>query len=179
MLRIHLPIMGRGKQGVRFKLNLGGALLNKNNQNKQIFASDSGKAKEGVPRVVRYIGTEKIEEMMGDEEKYIVAFAHTQLGIEKILWDRIVEIFEGEKAKRVREVIEESTDEKDKPPTSTFELIKWAHFLGAINDDEYSDLTDFNKKRNGIMHGHGQWWHPEEYKEALKKGIRFLKENGL
>jgi hypothetical protein len=159
---------------------LGGALLNKNNQNKQLSASDSGTGKEAArARVVRYIGAGKIEEMMEDEEKYIGAFAHTQLGIEKILWDRIVKIFESEKAIKVREVIEKSREEKDKSPTSTFELIKWAHFLGAINDDEYSDLTDFNKKRNGIMHGHGQWWYLEEYKKALKKGIRFLKENGL
>ena len=152
--------------------------MNKNNQNKQIFASDSGKAKEGVPRVVRYIGAGKIEEMMEDDN-YIEAFAHTQLGIEKILWDRIVEIFEGEKVKRVREAIEESRRGEDRSITTTAELIKWAHFLGAINDDEYSDLIDFNRKRNGIMHSHGQWWYLEEYKAALKKGIRFLKENGL
>ena len=151
--------------------------MNKNNQNKQVSASDSGTGEEAV-RVVRYIGAGKIEEMM-ENGQYIEAFAHTQLGIEKILWDRIVKIFEGEKARKVREAIDKSREEKDKSPTSTFELIQWTHFLGAINDDEYSDLTDFNKKRNGIMHGHGQWWHLGEYKEALKKGIRFLNENGL
>ena len=116
---------------------------------------------------------------MNKGEDYIEAFAHTQLGIEKILWDRIVEIFEGEKAVKVRELIEKSKDDKDKSPTSTFELIKWAHFLGAINEAEYSDLTDFNKNRNSIMHGHGQWWYSEGYIGTLKKGIRFLKENGL
>jgi hypothetical protein len=168
---------------VRFRLNLGGALLNKNSQNKQLSASDSGVGEETALRLTRYIGARKIEEMIEKEriedKQYIEAFAHTQLGIEKILWDRIVEIFEGEKAIKVREVIEKSREEKDKSPTSTFELIKWAHFLGAINDDEYSDLTDFKKKRNDIMHGHGQWYYPEKYKEALKKGIRFLSENGL
>jgi hypothetical protein len=158
--------------------------LNKNNQNRQDSASDSGTGKEGArARIVRYIGAEKIEEMMGNEEKYYIidAFAHTQLGIEKILWDRIVEIFEGEKRVAVRQAIEESGEEEgeDKRRTGTFELIKWAHFLGAINNNEYSHLTDFNKKRNGIMHGHGQWWLSEEYKEALKKGIRFLSENGF
>jgi hypothetical protein len=151
--------------------------LNENNRNKQLFASDSGTAKEAA-RVVRYIGAGEIEKRM-EKGDYIEAFAHTQLGVEKILWNRIVESFETKKAKVVRQVIEESNNGKDKSRTSTFELIKWAHFLGAINDDEYSDLTDFNKKRNGIMHGHGQWWHLEEYKEALKKGIRFLSENGL
>jgi hypothetical protein len=148
-------------------------------KNKQIFASDSGKGKDTIVRVVRYIGAAKIEERMKTGEDYIEAFAHTQLGIEKILWDRIVEIFEGEKAVKVRKVIEKSKAEKDKPPTTTHELIKWAHFLGAINDDEYSELTDFNRKRNSIMHGHGQWWHTKSYKEALKKGIRFLRKNGL
>jgi len=62
--------------------------LNKNNQNKQVSASDSGTGKEGArARIVRYIGAEKIEEMMENEEKYYIidAFAHTQLGIEKIL----------------------------------------------------------------------------------------------
>jgi len=152
--------------------------LNKNNQNKQVSASDSGIAKEAA-WVVRYIGAGKIEEMMIEDEQYIEAFAHTQLGIEKILWDRIVEIFEGEKAMAVREVIDESRRGEDKSKTKTAELIKWAHFLGAINGDEYSDLIDFNNKRNRIMHGHGKWWYLEEYKEALKKGIRFLNENGL
>jgi hypothetical protein len=151
--------------------------LNKNNQSKQ--ASDSGVGKETALRLTRYIGAGKIEEMMEDEEKYIEAFTHTQLGIEKILWDRIVNIFKGEKAIKVREVIEKSWEERVKSPASTSELIKWAHFLGAINDDEYSHIKDFNMKRNDIIHGHGQWYYPEKYKAALEKGIRFLRENGL
>ena len=151
--------------------------MNKNKQNKQVSASDSGIAKE-TAGVVRYIGAEKIEERMEDDN-YIEAFAHTQLCIEKILWDRIVEIFEGEKAMAVRQVIDESRKGKDKSRTSTFELIKWAHFLGAITEDEFSELIDFNNERNRIIHGHGQWWDVEEYKEALKKGIQFLRENGF
>jgi hypothetical protein len=161
---------------------LGGALLNKNNQNKQVSASDSGTAKE-TAGVVRYIGASKIEKMIEKEtienKQYIEAFVHTQLGIEKILWDRIVEIFEGEKAMAVRQAIEDSRKGKDKSRTSTFELTKWAHFLGAITEDEFSELIDFNNERNRIIHGHGQWWDAEEYKEALKKGIRFLSENGF
>ena len=153
----------------------------KNNQNKQVSASDSGTAKE-TAGVVRYIGARKIGEMIEEtieNKQYIEAFVHTQLGIEKILWDRVVEIFEGKKVSRVRQIIEDSREGKDKSRTSTFELIKWAHFLGAITEDEFSELIDFNNERNRIIHGHGQWWDAEEYKEALKKGIRFLRENGL
>ena len=153
--------------------------MNKNNQNKQ--ASDSGTAKEAA-RVVPYIGARKIEEMMEKEEKYYIidAFAHTQLGIEKILWDRIVESFETKRAKAVRQAIEESGKGEDKYYTTTRELIKWAHFLGAISDNEYYDLKCFNTGRNKIMHGHGEWWHlRQKNKAALKKGIQFLRENGF
>jgi len=114
-----------------------------------------------------------------EKRQYIEAFTHTQLGIEKILWDKIVRIFSGEKAMVVRRTIDESMRSKDRSPTTTSELIKWAHFLGAIDDNEFSDLEDFNKKRNMIMHGHGQWWYLEEYTEALNKGVRFLRRNGL
>jgi hypothetical protein len=155
---------------------LGGALLNKNNQNKQV--SDFGIAKEGVSRVIRYIGATKIEEMM-ENEQYIEAFTHVQLGIEKILWDRIVEIFEGEKAIKVREAIDDYRRRKDRTHIQMGELIRWANFLGAIDDNENSDLIDFNSKRNNIIHGHGQWYHIETYKQALGKGIRFLNESGL
>jgi hypothetical protein len=161
---------------VRFKLNEGEAPLDKNNQDKQ--ASDYGVGEETDLRLTRYIGAGKIGEMI-ENGQHIEAFTHTQLGVEKILWDRIVKIFEGEKAIKVREAIEKIWEEKDKSPASTSELIKWAHFLGAINDNEYSDLKDFNMKRNDIIHGHGQWYYPEKYKEALEKGIRFLRENGL
>jgi hypothetical protein len=51
--------------------------------------------------------------------------------------------------------------------------------LGAINDNEFSDLIDFNKKRNKIIHGHGKWWDSTEYSGALQKGVRFLENNGL
>jgi hypothetical protein len=51
--------------------------------------------------------------------------------------------------------------------------------LGAINIDDYGDFRDFNKKRNHIVHRHGQWWHSGDYVEALKKGIRFLENNSF
>jgi hypothetical protein len=56
------------------------------------------------------------------KEGNIEAFTHAQLGIEKILWDKIVGIFEGEKAMIVRRAIEESKEDKSK--TTTYELIK-------------------------------------------------------
>ena len=155
--------------------------LDKNNHEqecqKQVFNSDSVKLKE-TAQVIRYKGTKDINEMISNEQ-YIEAFTHTQLGIEKILWDKIVRIFEDEKAKMVRRTINAHKKSDDRSNTTTAELIKWAHFLGAIDDNEYSDLKDFNKKRNEIIHGHGRWWHFEEYIEALRKAIRFLERNGL
>jgi len=131
-------------------------------------------------RVVRYMGFKNIMEMM-EGEQYIEAFTHAQLGVEKILWDKIVGIFEGEKAMKVRRTIEESEKRRgDRSNTRTYELIKWAHFFGAINDNEFSALKDFNSKRNKIIHGHGEWWHfKKRYKEALQKAIRFLEKSGL
>jgi hypothetical protein len=125
------------------------------------------------------MGAKNIREMM-QKDQYIEVFTHTQLGIEKILWDKIVGIFESEKAMLVRKTIEESRGRTDRSNATTGELIKWAHFLGAIDNYEWSDLIDFNKKRNDIIHGHGQWWHfDKKHREALYKGIRFLEKNGF
>lgn len=129
-------------------------------------------------QVVRYMGGKNIREMIKNEQ-YIEAFTHAQLGVERILWDKIVGIFKGEKARMVRTTIETSRKGRDERYTGTYELIKWAHFLRAINDSEFSDLKDFNDKRNDIMHGHGKWWHPEKYREALQKAIRFLEKHGF
>jgi len=144
-------------------------------ENKQI--SNHGKGEDKI-MVVRYEGSENIRKMV-KEDKYIEAFVHAQLGIEKILWDKIVAVFEGEKAMVVRRTIEEGRKSKDKQKTGTYELIKWAHFLNAIRDNEFSDLKDFNRKRNNLMHSHGGWWNKEYYKEALNEGINFLKKNIL
>lgn|SRR3989304_2403670 len=62
------------------------------------------------------------------------------------LWDKIVGIFESEKAMLVRKTIEESRGRTDRSNATTGELIKWAHFLGAIDNYEWSDLIDFNNK---------------------------------
>ena len=134
----------------------------------------------GEFRVVRYKGTTNILEMI-ERGEYVEAFIHAQLGVEKILWDKIVEIFEDEKAMEVRKAIEESERKKgDRSNTTTYELIKWATFLGAIDVDESSDLRDFNSKRNKIIHGHGEWWHfKKKYRQALQKAIRFLEKNSL
>jgi len=147
--------------------------MNKNNQNKHV--SDSITLKDTV-EVVRYKGAQNIREMI-EKKQYIEAFIHTQLGIEKILWDKIVGIFEGEKAMMVSRTINESRG--DKSNTRTYELIKWAHILGAIDDNDFKDLKVFNKARNSIMHGHGKWWSAKDYLEALQKGISFLEKNGL
>jgi hypothetical protein len=46
-------------------------------------------------RVIRYKGSKDIKEMI-ENEQFIDAFVHAQLGIEKILWDKIVGIFENQ-----------------------------------------------------------------------------------
>jgi len=144
-------------------------------ENKQI--SDHGKGEDKV-MVIRYEGSKNIRKMVMDD-KYIEAFVHTQLGIEKILWDKIVTVFEREKTMVVRRTIEESRKGKDKQNTRTYELIKWAHFINTIDDNEFNELKDFNNKRNNLMHNHGGWWNKEYYKGALDKGIRFLEKNNL
>jgi len=144
-------------------------------ENKQI--SNHGKGKDKI-MVVRYEGFENIRKMV-KEGKYIEAFVHIQLGIEKVLWDKIVTLFKGEKAMIVRRTINES-----EYITKTSELVKWAYFLGAINENEHKDLRFFNKKRNSIIHRAGkEWeikkWKNQEYIGALEKGIKFLEKNKL
>jgi hypothetical protein len=141
-------------------------------ENRSIEISDHGYAVDDA-RVVRYKGTQQMVDLINRGE-YIEASVHAQLAIEKVLWDKIVQLFQGARAMLVRRTIEES-----KSLTSTRELIKWAHFLGAINDSEHGDLLRFNAARNKIFHGHGQWWDAKQYREALEKGIGFLKENGF
>jgi len=80
------------------------------------------------------------------ENQMIEAFVHTQLAIEVILWNKIVEIFQEQKAREVLTTIENSNKGKDKTNTSTYELIKWSHFLGALNDKDFGHLIDFNSK---------------------------------
>jgi hypothetical protein len=117
-----------------------------------------------------------------EKEQYVESFVHSQLAIERILWGKIVGLFNGGKAVNVRKTIDDWTRKHARTAT-TFELIKWAHFLGAIDRDDFSNLNDFNKKRNDLLHGHGEWWTAQhttsEYKEALEKGIRFLENNNF
>jgi hypothetical protein len=143
-------------------------------KNKEIQISNHGKGENEI-MIVRYESSEKIHKMMMDD-KFVEAFVHTQLCIEKILWNKIVAVFEGEKAIVVRRTIEENGE--DKQHTKTYELIKWAHFLHVIDDKEFNELKDFNSKRNKLLHGHGEWWeakYKEDYKEALSKAINFWK----
>lgn len=139
--------------------------------------SGSGFGDENI-MVIRYKAANAIRDMM-EQDQIIEAFVHAQLGIEKILWDKIVQEFTGQRGNEVRTKIETSRDGKDKAHTSSYDLIKWSHFLCAINDDDYSNLNDFNSKRNSLAHGHGNWWNIDSYKEALKKGIRFMEQNGF
>jgi hypothetical protein len=138
--------------------------------NRNIETSDHSHGVDAAS-VARYKGTQQIVDMMHRGE-YIEAFVHAQLAIEKALWDRIVQLFVGEKAMLVRRTIDAS-----KSVTSTYELIKWAHFLGAIDGSEHGDLMTFNAGRNKIFHSHGEWWNARQYREALEKGIGFLKKN--
>jgi len=143
---------------------------------KPIEASDLVNGVTEKIDVIRYKGATAIREMMANNQ-IIEAFVHAQLAIEVLLWDKIVEIFKDQKATEVRTTVENSKKGRDKANTSTYELIKWSHFLGGLNDNDFSDLTDFNTKRNDLIHGHGNWWNSETYKEALQKGIRFLERN--
>jgi uncharacterized protein YutE (UPF0331/DUF86 family) len=143
-----------------------------NKTNKQV--SDSVSFEEHL-KVVRYKGAKLITEMMQNDQ-HLEAYVHAQHSIEKILWDRIVSLFEGEKSMLMRRTIDNA---KDRSQTKTYELIKWANYLGVIDKNEFSDLNDFNKKRNDIVHGHGQWYHSQDFTEALKKGIRFLAKNNF
>lgn len=129
-------------------------------------------------QVVRYKSANAIRALM-KQNQIIEAFVHTQLAIETILWDKIVNNFKDQKTSEVRTKIENSKNGKDKANTSTYELIKWSHFLCALAEDDFSDLNDFNTKRNDLIHGHGKWWSSDTYKEALQKGIRFLEKNGF
>jgi hypothetical protein len=115
---------------------------------------------------------------MLDDKQYVEAYVHAQLAIEKILWDQIVRVFSGEKAMKVRRAIDDWHKE-ERNRTSTFELVKWAHLLEAIDMNDFSNLTDFNKKRNHLLHGHGQWWFSKNYTDALEKGIRFMEKYGF
>jgi hypothetical protein len=141
------------------------------------FIHESGKGKEKI-NIIRYEGSQNIRKMI-DEKKLIEAFVHTQLGIERILWNKVVCLFEGEKAMIVRRTIEETRKGNYKIYTKTAELIKWSHFLGAIDINEFNDLINFNQKRNHLMHRHGEWWDFNNYKEALERGIEFLEKNNF
>lgn len=138
--------------------------MNINNENKRVV--DSGRVSDESAAIIRYMGTEQLRDMI-DNDQYIEAFIHTQLGVEKILWDRT--------ERSLKKVI------PDKSRIHTFELITWAHFMGLINDTEFSKLIDFNKKRNEVIHGHGVWWHAQKqkYRSALRKAIQFLEDNKL
>jgi len=134
--------------------------------------SDLGRGEE-VVFVIRYKGSKAISEMI-EKGQPLEAFAHAQLYIEKILWDRIVEVFSSQKSMEVRREVDKFQKEHI---TTTFELIKWGHILGAINQDEYGDLVDFNRARNRLMHTHGEWYFLDKHAEALKKGIRFIERS--
>lgn len=138
--------------------------MNTSDENKKV--ADSGRASDESAAIIRYKGTDLLRQMI-DNGDYIEAFVHAQLGVEKILWDRI--------ERTLKKAI------PDKSGIHTFELITWAHFMGLINDAEFSKLRDFNKKRNEVIHGHGVWWHAQKqkYGSALRKAIQFLENNKL
>lgn len=85
-------------------------------------ASDQGRGTDSAS-VVRYVGAAGIRNMM-DNSQYLQAFVHSQLAIEKILWDKIVKVFSGEKAMKVRRAIDDWGKEDRSRITKTYELIK-------------------------------------------------------
>jgi hypothetical protein len=68
---------------------------------KEINLNDSATGKESV-KITRYLGALSINKMI-EEEHYIEAYAHTQLGIEKILWDKIAGVFQARKHRKYEE----------------------------------------------------------------------------
>ncbi len=131
---------------------------------------------EETDSIVRYMGSSVITEMIG-KGQYVEAFVHTQLAVERILWERINRIFEGERATQTRNRIE--SRRKNRSFARTHELIEWAFILGVINDAEHGLLVDFNSKRNSILHAHGQWWRKTEYLQTLEKAVHFLERNSF
>jgi hypothetical protein len=87
-------------------------------------------------------------------------------------------VFPSPKSSEVRKRIDE-TLKQESSYIMTHELITWAFIFGAINYEEHRDLLEFNKSRNKIIHGHGNWWFGKKYKGALNKGIHFLEHNGM
>jgi DUF1009 family protein len=142
------------------------------NENADKRLEDHGQGEERVADITRYMGSKNIKEMI-EKGNYIEAFTHSQMAIEKILLDRIVGIFDSDKSKAlVRKIIEQRK-------LRTFELIRWSQILEVISKDDYKNLLSFNDARNSIIHGHGKWWNPEQYKEALEKGISFIETNRM
>lgn len=113
--------------------------------------------------------------MIMKQNRYIEAYALTQHAVEKILWDRFVGVFQGQKASQVRARIDGELSRY----IMTEELITWTYIIEGINDSEYRELRAFNKQRNRIMHGHGNWWNVGRFKESLNKAVTFLEMNGF
>lgn len=139
--------------------------MNTNNENKRVV--DSGRALDESAAIIRYLGHEEIRQMIENGD-YIGAFVHAQLGVEKILWDKV--------ERKLNKPIPDKSLVR-----STFELIKWAHFMGLIDATEFEKLGNFNTGRNKVIHGHGVWWdaQKQEYRSALEKAIQFLENNNF
>src|SRR5690348_9188363 len=113
--------------------------------------------------VVRYEGSGDIKSM-ADRGEYVMAFAYTQQGIEKILWDKIVGVFQSPESSKMRIRIAEL--KKRQIYVTTLQLIYWAFIVGAIKGDELDDLKSFNSGRNSVVHGHGNWWSGTEFRKV-------------
>lgn len=137
--------------------------------NHDVNIEDHGNGDDGI-KITRYKGSKNIKEMI-EEDKYIEAFTHCQMGVEKILLDKIAAIDSDKSASIEKKIKEEKF--------RTFELIKWSYLLGVITDDDYKKLRAFNKSRNKVIHGHGNWWNATDYKESLQKAVAFIETNGM
>jgi len=136
---------------------------------KQISISDSGKIEEKI-KITRYEGYGNIRKMV-NEGKLIEAYVHAQHSIERILWDKAKGLFEGERGMIMTRTIDESEE-----TVSTNELLRWCHYLGVIDQAEYSALKNFNSERNKLIHEHGRWFYLSQLKDALNKGISFIEK---
>jgi len=123
------------------------------------------------------LGSKQLRELVS-EDKYLEAFIHTQLAVEKLLWDRIIGTLDAPKASNASAIMENER-KKDRFPIGTWVLILWAHILGAIDEREFEILVDFNSKRNAVVHGHGRWWNVSVYSKSLDNAIAFVEKSGM
>lgn len=132
-------------------------------------------------QVIRYWSTEQIKVAI-NEGKYVEATAHAQALVERVLMDCIVSQAPTEDTRmRRRQKLDAWIDEeKPHPLLNLHALIELAWFLEGIDEKERTDLDQFRRIRNKIMHKHGAWYpgviSEEIIKTTICRAIHFVKK---